>query len=413
MDSVARIVSADALTRLLLIFLYAPVIFVCYKRLFPRLSPTCARIAGLFLAAQALVIILALELRPSISPEWWLWDLNREYNIASTLASTQLALVGGVALVAAGLARDQPAWRRLYLIAIAAVFLILAWDEYYALHEQLRHWKRYYAALGTAIALSTVVVGFHSPRRAWIWHICLLTGLAISGTGAIVFEELPTTCGNVGWLFLDGCLEISVWEEGVEYLGVWLAMTAMLGALSDEVPNPRLRIRVLLYALPALWIVPLYFLSLIPQLELQNRARPVSVEFESGLRLRGYHIDSIAGATEIRLYVSAKRGEYEGIGYSLLLVDQTSRDTVASVDKRADPLPGFWMLPPGASPIYRHSMDLVYPPESPSNRALWITLSIWREKSGEHSHLRILTSDLQQLNEEQVILSELALPVEG
>jgi len=413
MDSVERIVSADALTRLFLILLYAPVIFLSYRQLFPRLSRPCAWIAGGFLAAQALVIILALEVRAPANPEWWLWDLNREYNIASTLASIQLAMVGGVALMTAGLARALPAWRRLYLVAIALIFLILAWDEYYSVHEAMRHWKRYYAALGMVLAISTMVVALRSPRRAWIWQFCFLTGLGMSGTAAIIFEELPQICGDLGLLFLDGCLEFSVWEEGVEFLGVWLVLVAMLGTMSAEAPHPRPRTRLMLYALPVFWILPLFINSRVPELELQLLARSASVEFESGLRLRGYHIDSGAGATRIRLYASAKRGQYTEIGYSAHLVDQISGETIASADKRAGPFPGFWMLPPGASPLYRQWMELVIPPETQSNRALWITLSIWREQGAEHNHLRILASDLQQLNEEQVILSEVALPVEG
>ncbi len=410
MEGVEQIVSADALTRLFLILLYASVIFLSYRRLFPRLSPTCARIAGGFLAAQALVIILALEHRPPSSLEWWLWDLNREYNIASTLASIQLAMVGGVALMTAGLARALPAWRRLYLVAIALVFMILAWDEYYILHEEMRHWKRYYTALGIAVALSTMYVALRSPRRAWIWHSCFLTGLALSGTGAIIFEELPQICDNLGLLFLGGCLQFDVWEECLEFFGVWLMLAAMLGYVSDEAPNPKPRIRLMLYALPAFWILPLFINARLPQLELQLLARSASVEFESGLRLRGYRIDSVTGATHIRLYASAKRGQYRGIGYSAHLVDQVSGETIASADEWADPFPGFWMLRPGATPIYRQWMDVVIPPEAPSNRALWITLSLWREQDAERSHLRILASDRQLLNEKQVILQELVLP---
>lgn len=399
-----RIVSADGLTSLFLIMLYAPVVFLSYRWLFPKLAPTYARIGGGFLAAQALVIILALHLRPAASPAWWYWDLNREYNIASTLASLQLAMVGCAALMTAWLARASPAPRRLYLIALAAVFLILAWDEYFKLHEQMRHWKRYYAALGIGIALSTIIVALRSPRRTWIWRICLLAGLATSGTGAILLEELPPICGDLGGMRLNGCLAFDVWEECLEFIGVWLALVAVLGLVSAAAPNPRPRFRIMLFAFPALWLLPLIITTGIPQLERHLLATSASVEFESGLRLRGYHIDSSAESWSIRLYVSAKRGIYADIGYSVQLVDQISGEAVASANERADPALGFWMLPPGASPLYRHAMDLVIPPETQSNRALWITLSLWREQEAERAYLRIIDSDRKQLTENQVIL---------
>lgn len=410
MESVERIISADALTRLFLVLLYAAAIFVSYRWLFPRFTPTCARIAGGFMAAQALTLIFALENPPSASPDWWLWDLNREYNIASALASAQLAVVGGVALMSAGLSRAAPAWRRVYLLAIAVVFLFLAWDEYYLLHEQMIHWKRYYAALGLAIALSTVAVALRSPRRARIWHVCLLGGLAMSGAGAIFLEGFPLICGDLGFMRLNGCLEFDVWEEGLELLGVWLALAAVLGGISDLAPNAKPRIRLLLYALPALWLLPLFIYANVPQLERLLLATPAAVEFETGLRLHGYQVDSSAEATRIRLYTSAKRGIYRGIGYSVQLVDQLSGQLIIRADEQAGPLPGFWLLKPGDAPLYRQSLDLALPSTNWSNRALWITLSIWREQDGQRVGSKVVDSDLEPISETQVILQELVLP---
>lgn len=398
------IVSADGLTGLLLITLYAAVAVFSYRWLFPQLSPPYARIGAGFLLAQALVIMLAFHLRPATSPAWWYWDLNREYNIASALASLQLALVGWVALMTAWLARAATAWRRLYLIAIAAVFLFLAWDEYFKLHEQMLHWKRYYAALGIGIALSTIIVALRSPRRMWIWRLCLLAGLATSGTGAILLEELPLICGDLGWMRLNGCLAFDVWEECLEFIGVWLALAAVLGGIAQVAPNPRPRIQIALIAFPALWLIALVIYTGIPQFERQFLATSAATEFEYGLRLHGYQIDSSAESSRIRLYVSAKRGIYADIGYSVQLVDQISGEMVASASEQADPALGFWMLPPGASPLYRQSLDLSFPPDTDSKHPLWITLSLWREGEAGRAHLRIIDSDRKQLTETQVIL---------
>ena len=90
------------------------------------------------LAAQIVVIIVSLELRPISEFEWWLWNLDREWNIPSTLASIQLAMVAGVALATAWLAKFRPAWQRLYLVGIGVVFLFFAQDEYFSIHEARR-----------------------------------------------------------------------------------------------------------------------------------------------------------------------------------------------------------------------------------------------------------------------------------
>ena len=135
MDSGELVVASEALIRIFVVLLYTPICLVVYFQLFPRLSTTSRRLAFGMLAAQALVIVLALEIRPKSNFEHWLWNLDQEWNIPSTLASTQLALVAGVSLLTAWLARAVPVWQRLYLVGIGLVFLFLAWDEYFLFHE--------------------------------------------------------------------------------------------------------------------------------------------------------------------------------------------------------------------------------------------------------------------------------------
>ena len=58
-------VSTEALVRLFVLLIYALVGMICYWRLFPRLSPTAKALAIGMLAAQVLVILVALEIRPA------------------------------------------------------------------------------------------------------------------------------------------------------------------------------------------------------------------------------------------------------------------------------------------------------------------------------------------------------------
>ena len=145
------------------------------------------------LAAQVLAITLSLELR-LVSQLGWFIDLDKEFNIPASFSATQFALAGGIALAAAGVGRALPVSRRLYHFALAAVLLFLAWDEYFLAHERifrpLGDWEYIYVALGVGIGVATLSIAWRSPRQMRIWGICLLTGLAMAASGALLLEQL-------------------------------------------------------------------------------------------------------------------------------------------------------------------------------------------------------------------------------
>ncbi|MCY4540086.1 MAG: hypothetical protein OXE52_17875 [Chloroflexi bacterium] len=411
-DSSEFAVSNEKLIFAFLFALYVPVGLVSYWRLMPHLAAPCARLAGAMLAAQIIVITLSIGLRPASKFEIWLWSLNQEWNIPSTLASAQLTLVAVVALLTAWLAKARSAPVRLYLGAIALVFLFLAWDEYVGFHEDIANWQGYYAALGAVLAVATATIAFRSPRRARMWHLCLLTGLAMSAIGGILLHGQRPICDRLGFLPLYGCLWPHNYEESLEFLGVWLVLLAVLGHLSLSVPTLKPRVRRALYALPALWILLLVHNAFIPRLELRLLAQPASVQFESGLRLHGYRVDSKDGAYVLRLYPSAKRGDYVGKGFSAHLVDQASGDSVASRDRHVSRQAGL-LAAPGYSHVYRQWLEVAIPPQTAANRALSLVLTLWHDIDGEFLHQKVLSSDLNLLSETQVMLGELVLPAKS
>ena len=60
--------------------------------------------------------------------------------------------------------------------------------------------------------------------------------------------------------------------------------------------------------------------------------------------------------------------------------------------------------------VYRQLMEVEIPPQTPSNRALWIVLTIWREQEGDFVRQKVLSSDHQLLDDTQVVLGELVIP---
>ena len=149
MESAELIVSVATLNLLFFLLSYLPVGLICYRQLFPLLSPTCRRISGLMLVVQVLVIFLSMQLQPSTAYAEWLWRLDGEWNIPSVPQSTQYALVGAISLQIAFLAREKTAWQRLYLLGMGLVFLYLGHVEYFADKSCILGWKNCSALLGS------------------------------------------------------------------------------------------------------------------------------------------------------------------------------------------------------------------------------------------------------------------------
>ena len=415
MESGENVISAEALIRILIVMLYMPVCLLAYWRLVPRLSPASKCLVSFMLVAQGLVIGMSLVIRPTSGFERWFWDLNQEANIPATLASTQLALVSIVALVRALLARARPTWHRLYLAGIGLLFLFFALDEFFKIHEVIRNWEIYYALLGALVVAATMVVVARSPRLTWIWHICLLAGLALSGTGAIVIEQLraPEICDSLGFSIEGRCQLYNI-EESLEFLGIWLTLIAVLGLFSGAVARLRPLVRSYLIFLPFLWILAISPSALIAFLEFRLLYEPALVQYESDVELQAYRIDQEEGALVLQLFASSDNWhDYTGLGYSVHLVDQITGVSIAGTDEPASRqhrwrISGrsyyFWM--------FKQRIVVHIPPQTPTNRALWVVLTLWRREGDEFVHQNIMASDRALLTETQAVMGELVLPTE-
>lgn len=400
-------IAAGALNRILLMLVYGPVCLLCYWQLIPRLSPASRLLASVMLAAQILVMLLALEARsPSIFDQW-LVDLNGEWNIPTSFASAQLALTVSAALATAWLAKSSSRRLRLYLLGAGLVMLLFLLDEHLSLHESNRAMLALNIAMGAVLAAATVIMAWRSSWRERIWQICLLVGLSMGGAGALVFDKMGATCDQFGPLLLDGCIFYFQLEEALELLGIWLILVAMLGHFSGAAPVMSARARRLLMMLPFFWLCLYLAYALFPRLELKLLAQPASISFERGIHLRGYRLETRGDATRVHLYSTAKQRDYIGLGYSIHLVDQVSGVSVASDDKWADRHHSLWFLGPDYMPVYRQSLEVITPPPIPANRALWVVLTTWRMKRREFQSQLIIDSDHRQLNETQTVLGEL------
>ncbi|MCY3832017.1 MAG: hypothetical protein OXG85_03300 [Chloroflexi bacterium] len=410
--------------RVLVFALYILAGAYSFKCLFPNLSPSAKRIALGFIFAQGLVSILALEFRSMWEWEGWLWGLNVERNIPTTIASTQLAMVFGVGLTTAWLGRERSIGHRLYLAAYSLVFLFFAFDEYHIVHEGIPNWRYVYGAVGIGIVLFAIIMALRADRRERAWHGWLAAGPTVMAMGAIAVDSIqhpgfglsPDLCADLGLDFLGRC-QIHALEETLEFLGAWFTLVAVLGLLTATRLRPRAALRRALYAWPLLWLLLILHYPVFLLLEVPLTAQRASVLFDNGgpkqdVELHGYRVEKTQGAVAVQFYSYARYHANFTLGYSVHLVDQLTGQSIASSDKNWAP----WVGPrlgPGYRHAHRERLVLRIPPDAPKNRALWLVATLWSERDGAYEKKAIVSSDHRLLSETQVILSEMVLPAES
>ena len=401
------------LLRIVLPLLVLPTGLLVHWKLFPRFSPPARKLALVLLLAQFVVLMLSLQVDATSLYLRKLVHINGERNLAAGLAGLQLALVAGYALIMAAIARDLPRWQRLYFLCLGIIFLYLTWDELFVLHEHIRNWSLYYGAVGLGLAALTMRVAWRSRRRLWVWYFCILSGLAISAGGAMVLEHFryPAMCRRLRLYYIDRCI-MNYIEESMEYLGIWLVLLALLGLLSELAPLSKRRLRLLHFALPTLVLVLIVNFSDPDLPSVLNRHGIIVTElsFESGARVHGYERDLSADGDLIEwdLWLSAQPFGYDGLGYSIHLLDQANGRTLAGKDEYATVSAGA-LVGPFYMPIFRQTLQLSLP-AVPANRAYWVVLTLWREQEGDFASQKALASDRRKLSETQIVLEELVVP---
>ncbi|MCE2472843.1 MAG: hypothetical protein J4G18_13310 [Anaerolineae bacterium] len=411
MQSAAPAVISSGYIYFFVFLVYLTVSLFAFRYLLPGLSPVANRLAMFMLIAQMALVGLSIFLRPSSPYERWFWHLDSEYNLVSTLAAAQFALAGCLALYAGWFSPARPAWRLIYFAGIGILFLALAWDEYHGFRSVHGDWQIHYASLGLALASATLLVALRSPRRAWKWFFCLLSGLAIGAVGALILDIVPCNSEAIylagTWrVDTDGCLELQRIEEILELVGVWLALVAA-GGLATIAARPIPRI---MYLVPSLSILLLLLYFLPPLLELRLMTQEASIGFEARVNLQAFRADISRRGLDTTLFVSsADWHKFTGMGYSIHLVDQVSGKSAARVDENISRRHSWKtaLYEPRVKYIQRSLATI--PPDAPKNRAMWIVLTLWREQGGEFVPQRILTSDHPLLSDTQLILDELVL----
>ena len=409
----------QALLRLYFVLIYVPIFIFSYLWTVSRASPLSRRLASVMLALQLLITGMAIEFGSMTDQAGLLLHIGAESNIPSILASLQLAMTGGLALATLWHTRPRASCRFFQLLGVGLLFIYLGLDEYLSwkshFHTGSRDW---YIAVGAALAAMTLVAALRPPGRGWRWTVFLLTGLLLIATGGIAFDYSSATCNAIGVLCEHNSQHLGFHEELLEIAGGWLAFVAVLGWFSEAVAAPSSRVQRAIVAFPLLWILLITHYSLFLYLEVRLMANQTQAEFEHGVTLYGFKIDTYEEAAAVRLYAHSMPGAHYGTGFAVHLVDQATGESIASQNTYAL-RDATWPFHPYATNVYRQRMLIDLPPETPVNRALWVVLTLWREKDGRFENRKVIASDHQLLSDTQLVLGELtfradavAVPVE-
>ena len=164
--------------------------------------------------------------------------------------------------------------------------------------------------------------------------------------------------------------------------------------------------------MPALWIVGLIPIAPIWPIAQQADSQPAAVAFESGAGLHAYRISKSKSNFTVGLFLSPEEWDFNNLGYSIHLVDQVTNESIVSRHTHAYRRLEFY-LAPGHIPVYRQWKRIYFPPQTPTNRALWVVLTLWHKRDDKIIYERVLSSDLKLLSDRQVVLGELVLPADS
>ena len=416
MDTVE--VSGRLITALITLSLYLAAAAVCYWRLAPRLSAGAVRIAGL-VAFSHLAIVITHYARPDSSQFGaWLFYLNGEHNLPSTVTALTGVSVAVVLLRTAHLRYSMGRGRWLYCLGMALFFLLLAWDEYGRVFifgllplVGLVPYKTVYYILGGSALAATCYGMLTAERGARIWRLVMIAALLLIGISVIVVDAMTNFCGTIFGAWISGCVQKMVIEESAENFALWLALVAALGHLGHPAAAraPGIGRLLLLASLAWLAIVP-PTTYIRPHYGRENTS-PANVAYTAGQYLHASYIELLDERVVVEFFLSPARLGFDNLGYSAHLIDQETRESIASKSGDVDHNEHFF-LAPGWRPGYRTRAFVPLPPDARRNRLLWVALSLWRQEGGEYAEKTVFSSELRLLDDSTVILGEIVIPAD-
>ena len=401
----------QSLLHFIIVALYMVIGGFAWRHLYPSLPRTSKALATVFLVLFAALTVWSELHHKSPNSFRMVWDIAWEGGIPTRVQAVQLALIGAISLLNALLAWRRNRLATVYFLMLAAAFGFLSYEEYF--FNYFFGWHEVYALAGALLVLLLLVITkvMSSGGGQWVRQrgllVCIPAGLVIGALGALGLDSIEVQISAWAQSSWGQQLKTSPLEESLEFLGMWLALAAMLGLSAAQKPPRWLGALAAAFALAGL--LAAFALPVFPE-EPQGYIVKTKVQFEGDIQLRGYTIQHVDEGRKVQVHTHLSPGPagFTGLGYSIVLIDQASRAALSTDDNRADANLDSWLTADFRT-VYRQWTDLDIPPAPAESRALWLALALWRDVDGQYLPLQILSSELQTLGDSHVLLDEFVL----
>jgi hypothetical protein len=335
----------------------------------------------------------------------WLFDLNFEYNLSATYAALLLLATAVVSLTLAIRLRHEA--RVLFWLAWGLLFLFLAYDETYQVHEGIDRWILIYAAAGAVTAAAAAItVWFFDRRHLWLYALSL-AGLGIMTAGGLVLE-----------MFYEVLPNLLVIEELWEFFGAILVLAAALAYARRHLePAQVKRLGRHTVILSAAWVAIMLASAFwpLPALEARFAAAPIAVTYLDGaLELIAYRLESQVirpgGKVNAVFYWRANAPLDAPYALTLRLLEQpTGRPLAAAETPLGEPtLPPTNTWPAGM--IVRKEITLATPDaDLAAPASCWLVVNVWKQPWQPDHMLDVAETDRELLLPDSFVLSHLVV----
>lgn len=387
----------------------------------PKRKPLNIIVICLLMLIAAQMIMQWASFGEDISEFWeWFVNLDDDRNLPATLAAGQWAILGFTA-ISAGFATKIAFAQRIYWGSVGVLFLYIAIDDFYAIHEYLiPNWRVTYLILAAIFGtVSLVVVGvlfrrdFHKNPRPWI---IMLIGMIVLGiSGFFVESLLYSACDEMGSsIFCQNWEAATSIEEGVELLGTTMVSAGLLLYVQNRLSDRIWRRSVMLIGGGSLGLVLslLAYIWVLPSIALNITADRVSIVYEEKrISLEGYWIpDDVLNPGDrlyFWLYWQALRGQVkENYRLSAHVIQRPDGTSVAQADRL-----NIGEIPSEAwtrDSIHRKPLHIDLPEDLPTGEydiAIRVWSGAWQSGWQNTTGLLPVETDLSLLTDEMVIVA--------
>jgi hypothetical protein len=365
----------------------------------------------------------------------WFFASNAELVYIAMLSSVQLMLAGLVALLNA--AHHRPSIKHMLpWLLMSAIFVFMALDEFYAIHESLDIWATLYTFNGIGLVMLAGVI--YALERDFTAPLFLVIGVGLIGFGGVIMDEfsneVPLSLGSIEIVChykIQGifCTDLGVVEELFEVAGSGMIVVGFI-SYAQKHQAPR-RWNVTRWAVPGVALFWVLWMCghtwLVPTVEARVSAEPVKVEYMGGaLELESYSLSRDVAApgdtVDVTLYFRDTQMLKKDYYLSVHLLSHPDVKSVAQADLQL----GDYEYPTTAWLPYMSVKSLVrlkLPGDLPTPASYWLMVRVWEgpgitQKADEPTmpaqqgaRIPITETDRQLLAPDTVVL--VALPVIG